>query len=96
MIKTFEIENFRTFRHLKLTDLARVNLIAGANNVGKTALIEALWKHSAQANPTIWTRLSNFRGINQIHAQDFMLDLFHKYDASVPIKLVATGDWGIR
>lgn len=43
MYTSFHIRNFRCFDDLKLDDLARVNLIAGKNNVGKTALLEALY-----------------------------------------------------
>ena len=42
MYTRFEIVNFRGFDHLMLDPLARVNLIAGKNNVGKTALLEAV------------------------------------------------------
>lgn len=42
MITTLKIENFRLFQHLEITDLRRVNLFAGKNNCGKTALLEAL------------------------------------------------------
>lgn len=46
MYRTFEIKNFRCFDELKLDNLARVNLIGGKNNVGKTALLEAFLLHS--------------------------------------------------
>ncbi len=42
MIPSFEIENFRLFKHLVIDKLSRVNLITGKNNVGKTSLLEAL------------------------------------------------------
>ena len=42
MIKNFEVKNYRGLKHLKLDNLARVNLFAGKNNVGKTAVLEAL------------------------------------------------------
>jgi AAA15 family ATPase/GTPase len=38
----FEINNFRLFKHLKVNNLKRINLIVGKNNVGKTSLLEAL------------------------------------------------------
>lgn len=41
MIESFEIQNYRLFKHLKIEKLGRVNLITGKNNVGKTALLEA-------------------------------------------------------
>ena len=42
MYTTFRIQNFRGFKDLELKDIARVNLIAGKNNVGKTSLLEAM------------------------------------------------------
>ena len=42
MLRSFEIEGFRAFRHLTVPKLARVNLIVGRNNVGKTMFLEAL------------------------------------------------------
>ncbi len=42
VLPSFEIRNFRTFSHLRIERLGRVNLIVGKNNVGKTTLLEAL------------------------------------------------------
>ena len=42
MLPSFEITNFRTFSHLRIERLGRVNLVVGRNNVGKTCLLEAL------------------------------------------------------
>lgn len=46
MYKSFRVQNFRGFRDLQLDDLARVNLIAGRNNTGKTALLEAIYTYT--------------------------------------------------
>lgn len=42
MYKSFRVKNFRCFKDLQINDLGRVNLIAGKNNTGKTALLEAI------------------------------------------------------
>ncbi|MFO0762561.1 MAG: AAA family ATPase [Byssovorax sp.] len=42
MFTSIEIENFRGFSKLKLSDLGRVNLVVGKNNTGKTSLLEAI------------------------------------------------------
>ncbi|MEQ1744125.1 MAG: AAA family ATPase [Saprospiraceae bacterium] len=42
MLKSLQIDYFRLFENLKIEPLARINLIAGINNTGKTALLEAL------------------------------------------------------
>lgn len=41
-LTSLTIEGFRAFRRLELPRLARVNLVVGSNNVGKTTLLEAL------------------------------------------------------
>ena len=46
MYKSFRVKNFRCFKDLQINDLGRVNLIAGKNNTGKTALMEAMYIHS--------------------------------------------------
>ncbi len=47
MLKSLEIKNFRTFSHLAIERLGRVNLIVGKNGVGKTTLLEALRLYGA-------------------------------------------------
>lgn len=42
MIHEVEIKNFRAFEHTRIKGFGAVNLIGGENNVGKTALLEAL------------------------------------------------------
>ena len=42
MLTTLEIENYRGFRRYRLKDLARVNLLVGKNNCGKTSVLEAV------------------------------------------------------
>jgi AAA15 family ATPase/GTPase len=41
-IKTFEIENFKKFNKLAVTNIGQINLITGDNNVGKTCFLESL------------------------------------------------------
>jgi len=48
MLKSLSIQNFRQFRDLKIDPLNRINLIAGKNNSGKTAVLEALYLLFAQ------------------------------------------------
>lgn len=43
ILESLEVHGFRAFSHLLIPRLGRVNLIVGRNNVGKTALLEALW-----------------------------------------------------
>jgi hypothetical protein len=42
MLDSLTIEGFRCFERFEVNDLARINLLVGTNNCGKTALLEAL------------------------------------------------------
>ncbi|MDX2255673.1 MAG: ATP-binding protein [Pseudanabaenaceae cyanobacterium bins.39] len=54
MMKKITIENFRCFDRLKVSGFERVNLISGKNNIGKTALLEAIFLNSAPRPDTIF------------------------------------------
>jgi len=46
MIKDIEIVKYKGFKNLKLENLSQVNIISGENNIGKTALLEALFLYN--------------------------------------------------
>ena len=50
MLTSFLAQNFRQFTKLELPRLARVNLFVGRNNVGKSALLEALQVYFSRAS----------------------------------------------
>lgn len=43
MLDQLRIHNYRLFRELDIRRLSRVNVVAGRNNAGKTALLEAVF-----------------------------------------------------
>jgi AAA15 family ATPase/GTPase len=43
LLDSLDITGYRCFDNLKIEKLSQVNLIVGKNNVGKTAILEALW-----------------------------------------------------
>ncbi|HWU86810.1 MAG TPA: AAA family ATPase [Kofleriaceae bacterium] len=61
-ITSVEIENFRCFQKLRVEGLARVNLIVGANNSGKTAFLEAVEAVVSRESPFLLYRASLERG----------------------------------
>ncbi len=93
MYTSFSIENFRLFDQLTVEPLARVNLIAGQNNAGKTALLEALSLHGFPDHPELAQFLSVLRGLPGGEPGEFFSDLFHSYRRDAVIKLNAGGDW---
>jgi len=69
MYKQLKIKNFRCFRKLNFDKLARINLIAGKNNVGKTALLEAIFLHGGAYNPELAFRINAFRGMESFKVE---------------------------
>lgn len=63
MIESMHIKNFKCFKDFKLEGLSRINLIGGKNNVGKTALLEAIWLLPLPANPGLFHQLLNLRSL---------------------------------
>lgn len=62
MLKTVKIKNFRSFHQFELHDLGRINLLVGANNSGKTSVLEAIHLLRAQGNPRAFIELLESRG----------------------------------
>ena len=89
MYTSLSIENFRLFDKLTVEPLARVNLIAGQNNAGKTALLEALWLHSHPTSPRQALRISAWREAIDYSRGSFYADLFYAYDTDLTICIQA-------
>ncbi|MBE9067564.1 AAA family ATPase [Leptolyngbya cf. ectocarpi LEGE 11479] len=90
MLTSIQIENFRCFDTLKVDGLSRVNLIAGKNNVGKTAFLEAIGMWASGSNPAGLTYLSGMRSlvekVTSDIAQELLLaPLFKDFDESKTI-----------
>lgn len=98
MYTSFEASEFRCFSRLKIDELGMVNLIAGKNNVGKTALLEALFVHSGGLNPELVLGLDALRGIGELRIRIRRVpevlwpSLFKEFDTSRVIELV--GEYG--
>ena len=90
MYTSFSIENFRLFEQLTVEPLARVNLIAGQNNAGKTALLEAIWLLSHPATPRQALRISTWRESIDYSRGSFYADLFYQFNAEKTISIQGT------
>ena len=103
MYTSFNVKNFRGFSDLRLSDFDRVNLIAGRNNSGKTALMEAIYTHAGnRSSKTLLRPLVAFR------FEDFLIrslgstinaagitswaSLFLHFDTQLEIKMEAEFD----
>ena len=65
-LSSFEAIHYRGIDGLSLPELSRVNLITGANGVGKTALIEAIWLFMGRYNPRLLWDATVQRSTNPI------------------------------
>lgn len=65
-LSSFEAIHYRGIDGLSLPKLSRVNLITGANGVGKTALIEAIWLFMGRYNPRLLWNANVQRPTNPI------------------------------
>ncbi len=89
MLRKFSARNFRCFKKLDIEPLARVNLIVGENNVGKTALLEALYLNFKPGNPDAPWRINHSRGVRGgiTETWDELGWLFNAKATDIPIEL---------
>jgi len=62
MLRDLTIENYRLFRRFTLDSIARVNLIVGVNNCGKSSLLEAIYLLTGKGNPSRLLDILSERG----------------------------------
>lgn len=94
MHKSFRAENYRCFKDLTIEPLQRVNLIVGKNNVGKTALLEAIWLHHEYHNPTLVYMVNVIRGLVRFKPTEFLWELFPNRNPRSQIRLSAEQESG--
>ncbi|MFH0823331.1 MAG: AAA family ATPase [Pseudomonadota bacterium] len=94
MYRSFRARNYRCFEDLIVEPLERVNLVAGKNNVGKTALLEAVWLHHEYHNPTLAYVTNLARGLSRFKPSEFLWELFRNFDPRTKIELSAIHEEG--
>ena len=62
MLRDLRIENYRSFKNFQTDGLAQVNLFVGANNSGKTSLLEAIYLLVNQNSPQCMAEILSNRG----------------------------------
>ncbi len=97
MLTGIQIRDFRGFRDLRMQPLKRINLVAGQNNTGKTALLEAvclLLYHPT--NPLAGDLHKLFRAFSSNADMDvgFWHWIFHNKDLSKSAEITGTLDGG--
>ena len=82
-----EIRRFRGLSELDLDGLGRFNVLLGANDVGKTSVLEALFLLTGFGNLQIPLRIQDWRSL-PIDKFNHFEALFHELDPDRPIDLV--------
>ena len=77
-IKNISIRNFRGIEHLDMEDFARVNILVGQNNCGKSTILEALMFVTGMSNPFLPQNLNSVRSRNAFIGLDAFKYLFYK------------------
>ena len=62
MLGKLKLDGYRGFDAYELTDLARVNLLVGKNNCGKTSVLEAVHFLVSKGDPAVLIHSANRRG----------------------------------
>jgi predicted ATP-dependent endonuclease of OLD family len=102
MITSIQFENFRGFTDLSISPLKQINLITGANNTGKTGILEGLFL-LFNSNQPLWPIhalpgifRSSLAGMpNQFNQDDyttFWESLFHDRQTNIEPKITARSD----
>ncbi len=90
MFKSITVKNFRCFEEITVESLERVNLIGGVNNIGKTALLEAIYLLTSLDSLEVPFKLNVDRGV--VRHQTFDVEevcewLFHEKRINKSIKI---------
>ncbi len=84
------IRGFRGLKAIELTELGTFNVLLGANDVGKTSVLEALLLLAELQNPRLCAAIQQRRNYNTTSDSDLLL-LFHGLDETASIRLQARG-----
>jgi AAA15 family ATPase/GTPase len=97
MYSSLHIKNFRNLRDLEINALGRVNLISGKNNVGKTALLEAIFLLNGPVQPELRTTIAAARGMEVVvgkSAASIWEAIFNEFDTDETIEISSNSTQG--
>ncbi|WP_342328066.1 AAA family ATPase [Pedobacter sp. FW305-3-2-15-E-R2A2] len=98
---TFHIEQYRKLKNIDVSNIKRINIFAGGNNMGKTSMLEAFYLLSQLNDINTYFDLEKYRGkfSNEFHSvwmdKNFISDIdlsgkFNDSSTSLKIKTEAT------
>lgn len=85
---SFTARRFRGFHDISLEDLGSLNILVGANDTGKTSLLEAIFLLSGSGNLLLPVNVQGFRDY-PVDDLDDLAHLFHECDTASGIELAA-------
>ena len=94
-LHAIEIRRFRGLAQLELEGLGAFNLLLGANDVGKTSVLEAVFLLAAFADVQSPVPLQNWRNLLVQDFDDLGL-LFHGLDIDTPVALTAHSNGAVK
>ena len=91
ILNNLSIENFRGIQKLDITDMRRLVLLSGNNNVGKSSVLEAVFFLMDHLSPISFNHLNGFRGFSTpINGVDLWEPLFFQMNPDNTIRIKAT------
>ena len=93
MIRNISIENFRGFESIDISDMNRITLISGRNNVGKSSILEALFLVMDHSSSDSFAKIGGFRGSITGGAASLWNPLFYQLDTEREIRLCIKDDY---
>ena len=91
--ETLEIRGFRGLERLELSRLGLFNVLLGANDVGKTSVLESVFLLSGLSNISLSMGVQNFRNY-LVGEMDDLLPLLYNQDPRTTATLTATSREG--
>lgn len=97
-LKSLEISNYRGFKNLKISKLGEVNILGGANGIGKSALLEALFHLSDRTSPVTLFRPFQWRQIPLAPTDNLeaIKQVFYRKNLDDPIVIAGVTNKGVR
>jgi len=98
VIRALRLDNYRGFKEYELRDLARVNLLVGRNDCGKTSVLEAVELLASRGDPRVLVESMRRRGEFHITSdgrgipQYSVCRLFHGHGIGPGSRLSVAGD----
>ena len=91
MLNSLSIKNFRGIQNLSITDMRRLVLLSGNNNVGKSSVLEAVFLMMDHLSPDSFIHMNGFRGLNvPTNGVSLWEPLFYQMNPDNTIRIQAT------